>query len=49
VDLDEAAWKDFGLFGAYGLLNEPETAADALTAPAAALERLARLALLNRV
>jgi len=48
VDLEEAAWREFGLSGARGLLNEPETAQDALSAPAAALERLARLALLNK-
>lgn len=48
VDLDEDAWRDFGLSGAWGLENMAETAADARANPAAALERLARLALLTR-
>lgn len=45
VDLPEPAWRALGLSGAWGLANEPDTAADALAAPAAALERLTARAL----
>jgi glycerate kinase len=48
VSLGEEAWRGWGLAGAWGLANDPDTAADALSDPAAALERLTHSVLLNR-